>query len=390
MTCTCCGRPMMNNKQIDEFAVTAGRASGKELNNILEEHMPYFRAEEKAVVHYIQKQLKNMPNGTLTTAITSNGFDAHQVMVDEQIDVINRTNAEAKEHLGEENPISELCENTLAKSFGLAKNVNRSKNGNKPVSMGFDRTNFLSSIVKMEEQKGIKHEDIHHILDVAVQIPEAESTISRMVTKYAYNGSNIQFAKRLIQKAVVTAEHIHPKSKGGPNATNNYMGECQECNGSRGNMSYEEWMKRYPNMPDNIQVHADAVTEEIIKGKIGGNYDDYPVDLKDAVYKETEGKVVLTVKNPEEIDKAREERGLTRPEANAKEKANASGAYQGSYHGNPALEGSRKSSNTESKDSTEQVSTKKTGKSGKGHKGGRRHHIVQFPSQMTQTEEIEK
>ena len=115
------------------------------------------------------------------------------------------------------------------------------------------------------------------------------------------------------------------------------MGECQECNGSRGNMSYDEWMKKYPNMPDNIQVHADAVTEEIIKGKIGGNYDDYPVDLKDAISSETNGKVVLTVKNPEEIQKAREERGLARPEADKKEIANAAGEYQGSYHGLPTL-----------------------------------------------------
>ena len=96
MPCTCCGRPMMTNKQVDDFTLAAGKASGKELDDILEKHMPYFRAEEKAVVHYIQKQLKDMPDASLTTAITRKGFDAHQVMVDEQIDVIKRTDAEAK------------------------------------------------------------------------------------------------------------------------------------------------------------------------------------------------------------------------------------------------------------------------------------------------------
>lgn len=356
MPCTCCGRPMMTNKQVDEFTMKAGNAAGAELNQILDDNMNYFRAEEKAIVHFIQKQLKDMPDATLTTAVKRKGADAAQILKDEQIDVIKRTSEKSKELLGEGNPVQNACERELKTTFAVAADRK------KPKSTGnFNRTNFLTGLVDLEHKKGIQHEQMHKILDVAVQLPESEKIISKMITTYGYGSSDEKFAHRLIQKAVVTAEHIHPKSKGGPNATDNYMGECQECNGSRGNMSYEEWMKRYPNMPDNIQVHADAVTEEIIKGKIGGNYDDYPVDLKDAVYKETEGKVVLTVKNPEEIDKAREERGLTKPTADAKEKANASGAYQGSYHGIPENQ-----------------------KTGKKH-----HHIVRFP-EPAQTKEVKE
>lgn len=358
MPCTCCGRPMMTNKQVDEFTVKAGKAVGAGLNKVLEDNMDYFRAEEKAIVHFIQKQLKDMPDATLTTAITRKGADPAQILKDEQIDVIKRTSEKSKELLGEENPIQNLCDRELKTTFNVVSDRKKQKS-----SGSFNRTKFLSNIVELENKKGIKHEDIHKVLDVAVQLPESEKIIGKMLTTYGYGGSDEKFAHRLIQKAVVTAEHIHPKSKGGPNATNNYMGECQECNGSRGNMSYDEWMRRYPNMPDNIQVHADAVTEEIIKGKIGGNYDDYPVDLKDAVESETQGKVVLTVKNPEEINKAREERGLARPTADAKEKANASGAYQGSYHGLPG--------------------SQKSGKSGK------HHHIVRFP-EAAQTQDAKQ
>ena len=359
MPCTCCGRPMMTNKQIDEFTVKAGNASGAELNQILDDHMDYFRAEEKAIVHYIQKQIKDMPDASLTTAITRKGADAGQILRDEQIDVIKRTSEKSKELLGEGNAVQNACERELKTTFNVAADRKKPK-----TTGNFNRTNFLTSLVDLEHKKGIKHEDMHKILDVAVQLPESEKIIQKMLTTYAFGGSDEKFAHRLIQKAVVTAEHIHPKSKGGPNATDNYMGECQECNGSRGNMSYDEWMKKYPNMPDNIQVHADAVTEEIIKGKIGGNYDDYPVDLKAAVESETEGKVVLTVKNPEQIEKAREERGLTKPEADAKEKANAAGSYQGSYHGLPE--------------------TQKSGKSNKKH-----HHIVRFP-ENTQNQEVKE
>ena len=373
MPCTCCGRPMMNNKQIDEFTTKAGKAVGPELNQVLDDHMDYFRAEEKAIVHYIQKQLKDMPDATLTTAISRKGADAGQILRDEQIDVLKRTSEKSKELLGEDNAVQGACDRALKLSFGVGTKFKRDRSAS-----SFSRTGFLTNLVDLEQKKGIDHKAMHKILDVAVQLPESEKTIQKMLTNYAYGGSDSKFARRLIQKAVVTAEHIHPKSKGGPNATDNYMGECQECNGSRGNMSYDEWMKRYPNMPDNIQVNADAVTEEIIKGKIGGNYDDYPVDMKAAVEKETEGKVVIKVKNPEEIDKAREERGLAQPVADAKEKANASGAYQGSYHGSTS-----KSSETSSTEKT--TKTNKSGKSGKPKKTGKKHKIVRFPeAQQTQ------
>lgn len=381
MPCTCCGRPMMNNKQIDEFSELAGNASGAKLNQILEDHMDYFRAEEKAIVHHIQKQLVDMPDASLTTAITRKGADAGEILRNEQIDVLKRTSVKSQELLGKDNAVQNACERALKTSFGVGADSRREKK-----SGNFNRVGFLTDLVELEQKKNIDHKAMHKILDVAVQLPDSQKTIQKMLTNYAYGGSDTKFARRLIQKAVVTAEHIHPKSKGGPNATNNYMGECQECNGSRGNMSYDEWMKQYPNMPDNIQVNADAVTEEIIKGKIGGNYDDYPVDMKAAVEKETEGKVVIKVKNPEEIDKAREERGLAQPVADAKEKANAAGAYQGSYHG-PNSSKSSKSNNTTS---TEEVAKTTKTKSKKGK--GKKHKIVRMPEaqQAQQTKQAEQ
>ena len=83
MPCTCCGRPMMTNKQTDEFALKAGKAVGAELNQVLEDNMPYFRAEEKAIVHYIQKQTKDMPDATLTTAISRTNADPAKILKDE-------------------------------------------------------------------------------------------------------------------------------------------------------------------------------------------------------------------------------------------------------------------------------------------------------------------
>ena len=49
---------------------------------------------------------------------------------------------------------------------------------------------------------------------------------------------------------------------------------------------------------------------------LGGSYDDYPVDIQKTMDRETGGLVKIKVKNPEEIDKAREERGLSKPSDN--------------------------------------------------------------------------
>ena len=66
-------------------------------------------------------------------------------------------------------------------------------------------------------------------------------------------------------------------------------------------------------MPRSVQRNIDEVTERIINGNLGSRYDDYPLDLQQAIDRETDGVIKLKVKNPEEIDKAREERGIPKP-----------------------------------------------------------------------------
>ena len=78
-------------------------------------------------------------------------------------------------------------------------------------------------------------------------------------------------------------------------------------------MPLEEWMENFPNMPRSVQRNIDEVTERIISGNLGSRYDDYPLDIQATMARETGGLITLEVKNPEEIDKAREERGIPKP-----------------------------------------------------------------------------
>ena len=66
-------------------------------------------------------------------------------------------------------------------------------------------------------------------------------------------------------------------------------------------------------MPRNVQKNVDEVTERIINGDLGDKYDDYPIDIQATVERETNGMIKIKVKNPEEIDKTREQRGIAKP-----------------------------------------------------------------------------
>ena len=144
-------------------------------------------------------------------------------------------------------------------------------------------------------------------------LPLNENGVAKVIQKVQASDS-VGIARRLIATAVMTTEHIHPKSQGGPNNTENYMGECAECNNNRGSQNLNTyWQSTYPNMPSASQKYADYISEQIITGKMGTRYDDYMVDLEKAVESESKDAIDLKVLNPEEIDKARKERGLPDP-----------------------------------------------------------------------------
>jgi hypothetical protein len=108
-----------------------------------------------------------------------------------------------------------------------------------------------------------------------------------------------------LKESTQTIEHVHPHSKGGPNDTDNYLAECGECNHPRGNMSYMKWLKVHPEYPVNAQKHIEWFQQQIVDGKIDKKYDDYGTKIKETLSKESNGRMVLKVLNPEKIAELR-------------------------------------------------------------------------------------
>lgn len=301
--CACCGRLMMTNNGVKNFESKAVGATGEYLQDLLNANMEYFRGTEKAVVNFLVKTSQENPKLTMKGLLTKYSPNAKTLLEDEQYNVMNELTEKASV-LGKGNPVEKCVNNAINK-------IKNSTDENH-----FERKPFLKAMVNVT--KGLKDKELAgQLLDIAVKLPMSQNSIEAFIVKYAHGDKDDKaIAHRLAQTAVSTAEHIHPDTLGGPDNTANYVAECGDCNSKRGHMPLEEWMQNFPNMPRSVQRNIDEVTERIINGNLGGSYDDYPVDIQKTMDRETGGLVKIKVKNPEEIDKAREERGLPKPSDN--------------------------------------------------------------------------
>ncbi len=299
--CACCGRLMMTNNGVQNFENKADGAKGEDLQNLLTANMDFFRGTEKAVVNFLVKTSKANPELTMSGIMTQYSPSAKVLLEDEQRNVLSEVSQKASV-LGKDNPVEKYIQKGLK---DIAESTDKKHFERKPFLKGLvDVTNKLSD----RELAG-------QILDTAVKLPMSQNSIEAFIVKYGHGTkTDKQIAHRLAQTAVSTAEHIHPDTLGGPDHTSNYVAECGDCNSKRGHMPLEEWMENFPNMPRSVQRNIDEVTERIIQGNLGGRYDDYPMDVKQTMNRETGGIIRLEVKNPEEIEKAREERGLPSPQ----------------------------------------------------------------------------
>ena len=295
--CACCGRVMMTNNGVQNFERKAIGAKGEYLQNLLNANMEYFRGTEKAVVNFLVKTSKMNPDLTMKGLLTQYSPNARVLLEEEQKNVLSEVSEKASV-LGKDNPV-ERCIQTAIYDIDHSTDAHH-----------FERKPFLKQIV--EATKDLEDRELAgQILDSAVKMPMSRNSIEAFIVKYAHGDKNDQaIAHRLAQTAVATAEHVHPDTLGGPDHTSNYVAECGDCNSKRGHMPLEEWMENFPNMPRSVQRNIDEVTERIINGNLGTRYDDYPLDIQATMNRETGGIITLEVKNPEEIEKAREERGL--------------------------------------------------------------------------------
>ena len=294
--CACCGKKMLaGNENVDKFAQKLTQIRGEERNNFIDDTMDIYRPVEKTIIRGMKDLGTKYPEKTTFELCAEMAKDPETILKNGQLAVLDDVDAKAKELYGEDNKISKFVKSQKPLINGQENNPK------------FNRADFVEKMDDLTTEMG-DDKAKGKVLNVAIDMPFEDDYFQKM-TKKIYQPR--KFIRTLYCNAVKTAEHIHPKSLGGPNNTENYMSECNECNENRQNYDLNSyWMSRYPSMPYNVQQFCDDVTEKVVSGEIGPHFVDYPKDLKVAVESETKGAITLKVLNPEEINKKRAEKGL--------------------------------------------------------------------------------
>lgn len=284
--CCCCGGKMVLNRNVGTKAREFSALKGQELADKIRDNQDYFRTTQRLIANLIADEAEKHPDYDMGKAIQSFEPELKQRSIAYCTKHLQTIDTLAKKETGDEkNPISSLVSEEIEKVRGGK----------------MERVEFTE---KLSMYQGlVNHETYDKMIESAMNIPESYKNV-KQIYGYAY-GKALKVAKELIKPSMQTIEHIHPKSQGGPNATQNYIAECYNCNNPRGHMSYAEWLKVHPEYPMNAQKHIEYFQQKMIDGEIDSRYDSYPVEVRETLSKESNGRMVLKVLNPEKIAELR-------------------------------------------------------------------------------------
>lgn len=286
--CSCCGGRMVRNQEMDHKAREFSGIRGEKLADKIEEDQDFFRTPQRVVMMLAAEEARRHPDYDLARAKNACGKNLKEKTQDYCIRSLQQADEVVKAKYGEDHPTSQLLNTEMEKL----------QHGQ------ISRLGLTEQLV--QQQQTMEPEVYETVLDAAMNIPTDFSEVKKAFNEAKGNGMGI--ARALLKPSMQTIEHIHPKSLGGPNATQNFVAECADCNNPRGNMSYSEWLKIHPEFPLKAQDHIEWFQQQVVDGKIDNGYDDYGVDVKKTLSKESNGIIELKVLNPERIQELREAR----------------------------------------------------------------------------------
>ncbi len=283
--CCCCGGRMVRANQMDAKAREFAGLTGERLANKIEEDKDFFRTPQRVVMMLAAEEAR-AHGGDLSKAKGRVGKGLKEKTQNYCINSLKGADTIVKATYGEDNPVSKLIDSEIT-------NLRSGK---------IDRMKFTAKLDKVADS--VDPVTYDKVVDAAMNIPASFDEVKKAFGKA--NGSAQSIARQMLEPSMQTIEHIHPKSLGGPNATQNFIAECKDCNNPRGNMSYAEWLKVHPEYPAKAQQHIEWFQQQVVDGKIDNRYDDYGTDVKSTLSKESFGVIELKVLNSDKIKELRE------------------------------------------------------------------------------------
>ena len=284
--CCCCGDIMLRKEDIYKHEKRLIGPRGNDLVEVIKEEEKYLRTAERTAAFMVADAVKDTDK-SFADGVAETNQNLQKYFDKYCKSVLGETYVKSAEKAGYDAPISKFIQSTI-------KDI---EEGDK-----FDRIQFTTMLQGLKGN--LSDKDYGEIENTAMNLPENEAAVRSIYKKYANKPG--AFAHRLYSTAMTTAEHVKPKSLGGPNNTANYLAECAGCNNPRGNMDYAEWLKVHPEYPRMVQTHIEHVEERIVNGELPKNYDIYPTDIKKTLSKESHGVMELVVLSADKLRELRD------------------------------------------------------------------------------------
>lgn len=154
----------------------------------------------------------------------------------------------------------------------------------------FKRKTFLHSLEEIIPNEN-EREIFFSIKNKALFLPTSESSRNAFVVKYSKR-KQIEIVRRIFIASTGSIEHVTPASNGGLNTMGNFILTTASGNRYRENMPLAEYIKRFPKIPNYMQMYIDDIIEEIHNGGLEGN-ETYPYKIKKKLAEESEGRIML-------------------------------------------------------------------------------------------------
>jgi len=285
MRCPVCGLTMMTSGQINAFVDDISPKKGQELADALEKyedetiflqgeirnrHKSIYRPQKQKIVDIYKKLAIENPELNLHELTKLQANRSIHDLIQKQLSIIDKI-----EHYVIFNIRTSKNEPILHYLKATRKKI-KGKDGEET----FLRKPFLSDILKLI--KNPKHRA--QIQKIAPQMPTSDTDIDSFFVKYSHDTHNSRIiARKLVEQSYPTTEHLMPKSKGGDDATENYIVDCGNCNSSRGNLDFYEWQKNIPGFQRRLQGYLIHVKELCDGGKINEEYYEYLIEVQKTI-----------------------------------------------------------------------------------------------------------
>lgn len=277
LNCAYCGKPMLQKEVIQKILKKlVNKHSANDALEILKNYTPYIYHTEILSL-FIKANDKTRLD--FRDILQANKEQSSRILENKERNIINSTNNLLK-----------MLDNKKRTFLKLIKEEALDK-----ISEGFIIRNFVLKQIKSFIDINNDNETLKKIYRAWYQLPRISKDKDAFIVRYA-NCSQDMIAKKLINPAEATIEHIIPLSRDGEDVLCNTILVCSQLNSERNSLPLDEYCMLNPDIdiPRNLQNYINVVIKEINEETswLSKKYS-YPNGVQKKVLQESSGYIVL-------------------------------------------------------------------------------------------------